>query len=97
LCRICSRANLDSQLETLAASNAAAAASIPTSNANVIAYDATAANDAAADDAAANDVAANDAAAYDAAANDDVTGSPSDVGICSPNWLCYASAAMHPS
>ena len=98
MCRICSRANLDSQLETLAASNAAAAASIPTSNANVIAYDATAAYDVtAAYDAAAHDVAANDVAAYDAAANDDVTGSPSDVGLRSPYWLCYASAAMHSS
>ena len=92
MCRICSRANLDSQLETLAASNAVAA-----SNANVIAYDATAAYDAAAHDAAANDVAANDVAANDAAANDDVTGSPCDVGLRSSNWICYASASMHPS
>ena len=91
MCRICSRANLDSQLETLAASNAAAAASIPTSNANVIA------NDVAAHDAAADDAAANDVAAYDAAANDDVTGSSCDVVLRSPHWLCYASAGLHSS
>ena len=105
--RICSRANLDSQFETLVAS-------ITTSDANAVAndaaatYDATAAYDAAANDAvandataaydaAANDAVANDAAAYDAAANDDVTGGPCDVGLRSPNWICYASAPMHPS
>jgi hypothetical protein len=97
LCRICSRANLDSQLETLAAS-------ITASNANAVANDAAAAYDAtvthdatAANDAAANDAAANDAAANDAATSDDVTGSPCDVGLRSSNWICYASASMHPS
>ena len=102
MCRICSRANLDSQLETLAAS-------ITTSNANAVAndaatYDATVTHDAAANDVtAANDAttaydaAANDAATNDAATSDDVTGSPCDVGLRSSNWICYASASMHPS
>ena len=48
MCRICSRANLDSQSETLAAS-------ITTSNANAAANDATAGYDAAATYAATND------------------------------------------
>jgi hypothetical protein len=42
--------------------------------------------------------AANDAtAATDAATNDDVTRSPCDVGLRSPNWLRNALASVHPS
>ena len=101
MCRICSRASSDSQLETsavaIAASNANAAANDATAN-DAATDDAAAANDATAayDAAVANDAVANDAAANDAAAND-VTGSPSDVGLRSSYWICYAFASMHPS